>query len=100
MAIKEYLIKNNCICGGNLKNNIKLDKQPLINVFKRFKTKKFPTIISQCSRCYLIQLKYSIKDKLIFPKDYSYLSGDSKEKIEDYKDLISKISFKYKQKKK
>ncbi len=99
MAIKEYLIKNNCICGGNLKNNIKLDKQPLINVFKSVKTKKFPTIISQCSRCYLVQLKYSIKDKLIFPNDYSYLSGDSKEKIEDYKDLISKISLKYKQKK-
>ena len=44
-------------------------------------------------------IKYSVKDELIFPKNYSYLSGDSKEKIESYKLLITKIKSKYKIKK-
>ena len=96
---KNLITKKTCLCGGKLRKRINFGALPIINDFKIIKTSKYPTIITQCSKCLLIQLKYSVKDKLIFPKNYSYLSGDSKEKIENYKSLISKIKFKYKIKK-
>ena len=53
--------------------------------------KKYPTIISQCQNCLLIQLKYSVPDKLLFPNNYSYLSGNSKEKINNFASILDKI---------
>lgn len=100
MIKKNILEKKKCICGNKLNKKINFGKLPLINDFKKSKTKKYPTILTQCSSCYLVQLKYSVKDSLIFPKNYSYLSADSKEKIYDYKSLISKLSSNYKQKNK
>lgn len=95
MYKKNILIKKRCICGGNLKEKIDFGKLPLINDFKKIKTIKYPTIISQCLKCFLVQLKYAVKDSLIFPKNYSYLSADLHEKIKDYKDLIAKISSRF-----
>jgi len=99
MIKKNLIIKKNCLCGGKLKKRINFNKLPIINHFKKIKTAKYPTVITQCSKCLLIQLKYSVIDELIFPKNYSYLSGDSKEKIDSYKLLISKIKSKNKIKK-
>ena len=99
MIKKNLITKKICLCGGKLRKRINFGSLPIINDFKKIKTSKYPTIITQCSKCLLIQLKYSVKDELIFPKNYSYLSGDSKEKIESYKLLISKIKSKYKIKK-
>ncbi len=96
MSKTKILKKINCICGGKLKKNIDFGKVPVINDFKKKKTKKYPTVVSQCSKCLLIQLKYSAKDAVVYPRNYSYLSGDSSEKLEDYKDLISKITKKFK----
>ena len=39
----------------------------------------------------MIQLKYSIPDKLLFPNNYSYLSGNSKEKINNFASILAKI---------
>jgi 2-polyprenyl-3-methyl-5-hydroxy-6-metoxy-1,4-benzoquinol methylase len=39
----------------------------------------------------LIQLKYSIPDKLLFSDNYSYLSGNSKEKISNFESILNKI---------
>lgn len=99
MTKKNILIKTKCICGGKLKQKINFGDQPLINNFKTVKTIKYPTVITQCSKCYLVQLKYSVKDNVIYPRNYSYLSGDSKEKIEDFKNLILKLSSNFKIKK-
>jgi len=96
---KNLITKKICLCGGKLRKKISFGTLPIVNDFKILKTSKYPTVITQCSKCLLIQLKYSVKDNLIFPKNYSYLSGDSKEKIESYKLLISKIKSKYKIKK-
>ena len=65
---------------------------PVHNNYKvRKNLKKYPTIISQCKNCLLIQLKYSVPDKLLFPDDYSYLSSNSKEKIDNFSSIFSKI---------
>ena len=99
MIRPKIFIKKNCLCGGELTRKINFGKLPIINDFKKIKTEKYPTIISQCRKCLLIQLKESVKDRIIYPKNYSYLSGDSREKLEDYNDLMSKLSKKFKVKK-
>lgn len=96
----KFHIKKKCICGGDLNKPIEFSKLPIINNFQKVKTKKYPTLISQCEACKLVQLKYCIADKHIFPKNYAYLSGDSKEKLINYNDLISKIKKKFSIKKK
>ena len=94
-----YIInKTHCICGGELKSNINFGKLPLINLFKKNRTPKYPTIITECSSCKLIQLKKSVKDELIYPKDYLYKTGDSADAIEDFKELIQKLKKKFKNK--
>ena len=99
MSRFNFHIKKNCICGGKLNKSIKFSNLPVINNFKKNITKKYPTLVSKCINCELIQLKYCILDRHIFPKNYAYLSGDSKEKLLNYNDLISKIKKKYVKKK-
>ena len=99
MVSKIIINKKKCICGGNLKKQINFGELPIINNFKKTKTSKYPTVVTQCKKCLLIQLKYSVADELVFPKNYSYLSSDSKEKLEDFNDLIKKLKSRFKFKK-
>ena len=81
-----------CICKNKLKKKINFGNLPLINNYKpKINLKKYPVVISQCEKCLLIQLKYSISDKLLFPSNYSYLSGNSKEKLSNFETIIKKI---------
>ena len=95
------IINNNlCVCKNKLKQKINFGNLPLINNYKRkINLKKYPVIISQCKKCLLIQLKYSVSDKLLFPNDYSYLSGNSKEKLNNFRSILEKIQ-KFSKKKK
>ena len=89
---RNVIIREICVCNGRLKENINFGNLPLINNYKTKKNlTKYPTVISQCKECRLIQLKYSIPDKILFPKNYSYLSGNSKEKIKNFKTIVNKI---------
>ncbi len=89
---KSIINRKYCICKNKLKHKISFGKLPLINNYKREKNlKKYPVVISQCEKCLLIQLKYSVVDKLLFPKDYSYMSGNSKEKIKNFQSIHFKI---------
>ena len=82
-----------CICKNKLKEKINFGNLPLINNYSSKKNLiKYPIVISQCKKCFLIQLKYSVSDKLLFPNNYSYLSGNSKEKINNFRSLFSKIT--------
>tara|TARA_Y100001970_G_scaffold240307_1_gene302929 strand:+ start:6657 stop:7886 length:1230 start_codon:yes stop_codon:yes gene_type:complete len=79
-----------CICKSKLHKKIDFGPLPLINDYgKKKNSKKYPTILTQCKKCLLIQLKYSVKDKLLFPKNYPYLTGDSKEKLKNFSSLVS-----------
>ena len=81
-----------CICKNKLHKNINFGNLPLINNYTAKKNlKKYPVVISQCKKCLLIQLKYSIPDKLLFSNNYSYLSGNSKEKINNFESILDKI---------
>ena len=89
---KTIINRKVCICKNKLKQKINFGNLPLINNYTIKKNlKKYPTIISQCQNCLLIQLKYSVPDKLLFPNNYSYLSGNSKEKINNFASIFAKI---------
>ena len=89
---KTIINRKVCICKNKLKQKINFGNLPLINNYTINKNlKKYPTIISQCQNCLLIQLKYSIPDKFLFPNNYSYLSGNSKEKINNFASILDKI---------
>ncbi len=89
---KTIINRKVCICKNKLKHKINFGNLPLINNYTIKKNlKKYPTIISQCQNCLLIQLKYSVPDKLLFPNNYSYLSGNSKEKINNFISILAKI---------
>ena len=95
--IKKYLQKSIinrklCICKNKLKQKINFGHLPLINNYKTKKNLiKYPVVISQCEKCFLIQLKYSVSDKLLFSNNYSYLSGNSREKIYNFESILAKI---------
>ena len=98
--IKKYLQKSIinrklCICKNKLKQKINFGNLPIVNNYtSKINLKKYPVIISQCEKCQLIHLKYTLPDKLLFPSNYSYLSGNSKEKIDNFnKELSSLNSF-------
>ena len=89
---KNIVIRTNCICNNKLRQNINFGSLPLINNYKKKKNlKKYPVIVCQCKNCLLIQLKYSVPDKFLFPNNYSYLSGNSKEKINNFGTIVEKI---------
>ena len=89
---KTIINRKVCICKNKLKQKINFGNLPLINNYTIKKNlKKYPTIISQCQNCLLIQLKYSVPDKLLFPNNYSYLSGNSNEKINNFISILAKI---------
>ena len=81
-----------CVCKNKLVKKINFGNLPIINNYtSNINLKKYPVIVSQCEKCQLIHLKYSIPDKFLFPKNYSYLSGHSKEKIKNFKSILNKI---------
>ena len=89
---KTIINRKVCICKNKLKQKINFGNLPQINNYTIKKNlKKYPTIISQCQNCLLIQLKYSVPDKLLYPNNYSYLSGNSKEKINNLISILAKI---------
>ena len=89
---KHIINRKVCICKNKLKQKINFGNLPLINNYKRKKNlKKYPVVISQCEKCFLIQLKYSVSDKLLFSNNYSYLSGNSREKIYNFESILAKI---------
>ena len=89
---KKIINRKTCICKNNLREKINFGNLPLVNNYsKKKKLTKYPTVICQCTVCNLIQLKYSVPDKILFPNNYSYLSGNSKEKIDNFNSLITKL---------
>ncbi len=81
-----------CICKNKLVKKINFGNLPLINNYKSIKyLTKYPVIVTQCKKCLLIQLKYSVPDRLLFSKNYSYLSGNSEEKINNFGSILEKI---------
>jgi hypothetical protein len=71
----------------------------LIEFKKNKEAKKFPLKINLCSKCVLLQIDYLCGDKKLYPKNYHYLPGISKQVIENFRDIANSVIKKYKPKK-
>lgn len=86
---------NKCSCGTDKTKSQKINFGLIpieINFYTYSKTskKKYVSIIV-CKNCNLVQLNNPSSKFKLFNKNYSYKSGDSKEKIDNFKNLIKKI---------
>ena len=86
---------NKCSCGTDKTKSQKINFGLIpieINFYSYSKTskKKYVSIII-CKNCNLVQLNNPSSKFKLFNKNYSYKSGDSKEKIDNFKNLIKKI---------
>lgn len=77
--------------------------QPIADDLVKFKinkkAKKYPLKINLCMRCILLQTGYLCGDKKLYPKNYHYLPGISKQVIENFRDIANSVIKKYKLKK-
>ena len=85
------------ICGNkSLHDLLNLGFQPLADDLKPFKfnineTIFYPLNIKLCKMCLLAQTNYIINDKKLYPRNYHYRPGITKDIISNFKNL-SKIS--------
>ena len=95
MSLNLYKKKiKHCYCGSSkFFKNIDFGNIPLnINNYNcKKKVDKKRVIITICKNCNLVQLRNSSNKKKLFPKNYSYHSGDSKEKIKNFKSILDEI---------
>ena len=84
-------------CNERLKNVIDLPKIPIVNNFSNKLTKKkFKIRISICKKCKLFQHENILNKKKIFNKNYPYISSSSRNLVNHFKYLHSKINLKNK----
>ena len=74
------------------------DDLQLINSRDR-KYVSYPLIINLCKDCMILQNKYIVGDKILYPNNYHYLPGISKDVVNNFKNLAHFIIKKYKIKK-
>ena len=103
----KYLHRCRLCSSKNLKKIINFGKIPLGNnlQFKKqlsLKAKKYPLILKNCNDCNHFQLNYSVDPKILYAKNYTYLSGTGKSMINhlnEYSEfIIKKINLKKKSK--
>ena len=89
------------ICGNkSLHDLLNLGFQPLADDLKPFKfnineTIFYPLNIKLCKICLLVQTNYIINDKKLYPRNYHYRPGITKDIISNFKNLSKLILTKY-----
>ena len=93
--MKDYIKLSYCrLClSKKLKQIFDFGKTPIGNdLIKKIqikkKIKKYPLKVNQCMNCGHHQLSISIDNKILYSKNYTYLSGVSKEFIEHFQNYV------------
>ncbi len=86
-------VKRCQIClNKKMKQVLDLGNQPICDDLKKDKIgKKYKTNILFCDKCVTAYQKYSIKNKLLFPKNYHYRARNTKDVVEGMKDFASSV---------
>ena len=86
-------VKRCQIClNKKMKLVLDLGNQPICDDLKKNKIgKKYKTNILFCDKCVTAYQKYSIKNKLLFPKNYHYRARNTKDVVEGMKDFASSV---------
>ena len=86
-------VKRCQIClNKKMKQVLDLGNQPICDDLKKDKIgKKYKTNILFCDKCITAYQKYSIKNKLLFPKNYHYRARNTKDVVEGMKDFANSV---------
>ena len=85
------------ICGNkNLQEILNLGFQPLADDLKKINNKNIETVfyplkVNLCSKCSLLQAGYIVGDNKLYPKDYHYTPGITKEVVKNFEQLSKSI---------
>jgi 2-polyprenyl-3-methyl-5-hydroxy-6-metoxy-1,4-benzoquinol methylase len=70
------------------------DLQPFHSLERKYT--HYPLILNLCEKCFLLQNKYIVGDKILYPKNYHYIPGISKDVVDNFKKLSKFLKDKYK----
>lgn len=99
---KPGLIDKCQICNSNKMAEVgDLGCQPLADDLQNFnsidrKYTSYPLIINFCEKCILLQNKYIVGDKILYPNTYHYTPGISKDVVNNFDELSKFLISKYK----
>lgn len=85
------------ICGNKkLKRVLDLGFQPLADDLKSTKSKLnetvfYPLNVNLCRECYILQTGYIVGDNRLYPKEYHYTPGITKDVVKNFDELSSSI---------
>ncbi len=68
-----------------LGNNLLTDKK------QSLRAKKYPLILNNCKECNHFQLSYSVNPKILYAKNYTYLSGTGPSMVSHLKDYSNYV---------
>jgi hypothetical protein len=96
MQVKNKVVKNCLLCGGETKIIIDLGKTPLANNFTTEKVaqKTFPLRLVQCQHCQHVQLDYIVHRKTLF-ENYLYVSGTPPVNVKHFQDYAHQVIEKF-----
>jgi len=55
----------------------------------------YPLILNLCEKCFLLQNKYIVGDKVLYPNNYHYIPGISRDVVDNFKKLSKFLYNKY-----
>ncbi len=90
------------ICNSkNLDPILDLGFQPLADDLKNFDSNSLETVfyplkINLCQKCILLQTSYIVDDKKLYPSDYHYTPGISKQVLDNFNSFVKKTINLYK----
>lgn len=98
------LITCNVCKGKKFYDFLDLGEIPIPNGFLsrdelKKKEKRYPLVVTLCTSCYLVQLKYLVNPEIMF-KNYLYIPSSSQTRLNHFKELACKVKGKFELKKK
>ena len=78
---------------SSLKPILNVGNLPMVNDFttdanSAYNKPRFPANLLFCTNCDLVQLGFLVEQKLVFPPNYSYTSGSTQLKLDNFADLF------------
>jgi len=87
----EYKVQESCrICGGSLKNVLKLGDIYPSNFVDKTEGKAVPLTLVECKLCGLVQLKYTVSLDSMY-RNYFYQSGINPSMVDSLQDVVTDI---------
>jgi hypothetical protein len=80
------------ICGyGSLATLLDMGDQPLAEAMDT--DERYPLILMECGNCSLVQLSHTLPQRLVFPRDHPYATGNTSFLLRHFIELAKRLSY-------